>query len=260
MQKSVYFSSANRDNGGSIEDFTITDSSGKFAIPPTTVKLTYASIPYTWYNILSSNNAFTLIEPNNGGFTAPLTITPGNYDGDQLASAVQTALNAAGGVNTYTVNYSSATLKFTISATGNFQLQFTSPDNIATRLGFVSGTTTSSATSVTSPNIAQILSDTEIFICSDLVGGIDNGYSLLQPGVSTNTQILAVVNIVGTFGDVIAFQDRRGDPPFTIKQSNYSQLFSSSDRVVRFFLQFPSQFPLDLNGVNWSATLTFGFD
>jgi hypothetical protein len=256
--KAVYINSVNRDVSTIPEDFTITDTSDMYNIPPKSVKLTYASIPYTWYNIISSNNTFTLYEVPSGNF--PLTIAPGNYGGAELATAVQTALNTSGGLNTYTVTFNCQAMTFTITSTGVFTLGFNSTGSIAVRLGFAPGTIQPTGTSLTSTQTARLLADTEIFICSDLVGGIDNGFSKLQPGVATNTQILAVVPITGCFGSIISFIAPIDNPFFSTTQSNYAQPSPpNGERIVRFFLQFPSQFPLSLNGYNWSNTLVFNF-
>lgn len=65
------------------------------------------------------------------------TITAGTYaTGDLMAAAVQTALNAMGGTNTYTCTYSAVTFKFTIArATGadSVTLKFATGANIATQ-------------------------------------------------------------------------------------------------------------------------------
>ena len=53
--------------------------------------------------------------------TLVATIADGSYTGSQLATAIQTALNAAGGVNTYTVTFTQKE-KFLFESTGRFSL------------------------------------------------------------------------------------------------------------------------------------------
>jgi hypothetical protein len=257
MQYSAYINSADRFSGTN-ENFFVIDS-GRFSLPPSYVKLESANIPYTWNNIGLTNNEISISEPSNPT-VVQLTIAPGNYTGAALATALQTALNGAGLTHTYTVTYSAITNTFTISANGNFILYFTSIDTIATRLGFIANSTTSSVTSITSPNQAQFISDNEIFICSDLVSGIDNGYVKFDNMIpATNNQILAVVSANANPGAIINYQAPNGQF-FNIKQSNFGKLqsvFDTTQKQINFYLQFPSGDVVDLNGFSWSATLLF---
>jgi hypothetical protein len=261
MRKSVYINSSNRDIGTIPENFTITidRADSRFSYPPRSVKLTSANIPYTWNNITVENNQFNLIEPP--GFPIPITIAPGNYNGTTLAAAVQTALNSSGAAYTYTVSFDSTTLLFTFdSSSGNFILDFDVSNTIATKLGFPNGYQTISNITTVSTQLASLLVDTELFICSDLVGGIDNGFANLTPGPPVSNQILAVVNITGCFGGVIEFRSRDDDPFYPIVQSEFGDQRKTIElRSMRFFLRFPSGFPLDLGDQNWSMTLAFQF-
>lgn len=262
MRKSLYVTSAARDLLTTNENFTITDTAKRFSIPPKEVKLTYATIPNTWNNIVTgSNDTFNLIEPPNPGIL--VTIPAGNYTGSALASALQTALNVVAVLNTYTVLFNSNPVGFTITATGNFQLDFTGPAAFATRIGFVPGTTTVSAGIITSPQVPQINVDNEICICSNLVGGIDNGVSKFAPGAATNDQILAVIPIgSSSYGSNIVFFNSTDNPFYPITQSAWGKIQLPTDNTskkVSFFLAFPSGFPVSLNGAIWSFTLSCNF-
>jgi hypothetical protein len=256
----LYVNSNNRDSGGgnTNESFTITDTSNRFSVPPRSVKLTSACIPYTWQNVTTGNNQFTLTEAGPG---ITITIPPGNYSGASLATAVATALNTSGATNTYTVTFSSATQKFTISATGNFTLTFSLSSTIAKRLGFTAGTTTPSGTSVTSTSVAILADDNEIFVCCNLVEGIDNGYDILVSGAAANSQILAVVPINSTpQGNTIVYTAQDDDPFFPITQSEWGKIYSAGDttaRSIAFFLQLPSGDTVNLQSLAWSAVLVF---
>lgn len=78
----------------------------------------------------STNNKLNFKE-SSSELTA--TLSDGNYTFAQLASEIQTQLNSAGSL-TYTVSYSSTTLKFTIAATAGFSLLLKTGTNVATSI------------------------------------------------------------------------------------------------------------------------------
>lgn len=253
-----------RNAGGTNEDFVITEN-GRHLGPPKTpkfVKLASASIPYTWYNVTTSNNAFTLVE---GGTSYPVTIPVGNYDGAGLATALTTALNASGGANTYTVTYSTVTSKLTFAAApGTFRLNFNVANSIALLVGFPAGTLTAIVSSITAPNVVALTPDYEIFICSDLVQGCDNGIMMWDTAAPSNTQILGRVTVSGSHGGILSYRGYEYEPFFDMRASPYaaaatSQAVPSPPRTMHFWLQFPSGLPVDLNGSFWSATLVVDF-
>lgn len=81
------------------------------------VKVLEAQIPFSYYVFTSNNNYFYLIENTGGVSTAALvTIPVGNYDSSTILTALKAALEAASpGGKTYTVTYSSQTMRLTIS-------------------------------------------------------------------------------------------------------------------------------------------------
>lgn len=266
-QKVIYINSSEgfRDDGGSNEDFTITENGHHFAGIPRRVKLARASIPYSWNNITDNNNTLTVVE--TGGNTAAITVPNGAYNGSTLATALQTVLNAGALVYTYTVAFDNTAVRFTISATGTFSLDFTDANNVARALGFSPNEVTTPATTLVSSNVAQLVPDYEIFICSDLVEGCDNGVVKFTPdppiaaGVN-GSQILAVVPLSTCFGGVINYCACDCAPFYPISQSLYGKVLSSGDvssKPIRFFLAFPSGIPISLNGLHWSAQLVFEF-
>jgi hypothetical protein len=266
-QKVIYINSSVgfRDAGGSNEDFTITETGHHFASVPKRVKLVKASIPYSWNNITANNNVFAIQE--NPGNSATITVPAGAYNGTTLASTIQTLLGSAGLLNTYTVTFDTSFVRFNFAGTGAFTLSFTPASSIAMQLGFVAGSTYGPDTSITSANVAQLVPDYEIFICSDLVEGSDNGVVKFTPdppisaGVS-GSQILASVPLSTCFGGVINYCACDGIPFFPISQSLYGKVLSTGDnssKPIRFFLAFPSGIPVFLNGLHWSAQLVFEF-
>jgi hypothetical protein len=257
-QKSAYVNSADR-YSGTAENFFVIDT-GRFSLPPQYVKVISANIPYSWYNITTANNEVSVSEPPSVTIV-DVTIPVGNYTGATLATALQTTLNGAGLTHTYAVTYSASTNLFTISANGNFILYFTASNNMAMRLGFVSGSQTTSAMSVTAPNQAAFSDDNEIFICSNLVSGIDNGYTKFDNIVpATNDQILAVVTLNASPGATINYTATSADQFFNITGSAYGKIQSPYDitqKTINFYLQLPSGDAINLNGLNWSMTLLF---
>lgn len=254
-QSAMYINSLNRSTGTN-ENFTIVDTSNRYSIQPQFVKLTRATIPFTWYNIASTNNTFALIIPP--GPTVDISLPPGNYTNSSLATELQTELLSNG--LTATVTYNPSTLTYTITSATPFQLSFATLNSIALQMGFTPQSTTSVGTSFTSPNASQLSNYYEIFICSDLVGGIDNGYTTLSPGSASNKQVLAIIPINPnlTPGSLLEFNTPDNEPSFPITQSNWGQN-TTSPRTIHFFLQFPDGTSISLNGNFWTAVLTFYF-
>lgn len=266
LLKQIYINSSApyRDIGGTDEDFTVTENGRHFGPPlaPKRVKLGSASIPYTWYNVTASNNKFSVTDASTFNITIPV----GHYDGPGLSSTVSSRLNASGTLLTYTVLLSPTTYKLTISATGNFSLNFNVADSADTLLGFIANTVTPSAATVTAPNIIGVLADNEIFICTDLISGADNGLIPWTPAsaASSNRHILATVPISGIFGSVITCYGGDNVPFFDMRQSPYvaaaiSRVEPPPLRQMRFWLEFPSGLPISLNGSHWSMSLIFDF-
>lgn len=262
VNRLVYINSLNRTTGTN-EDFYINENltnGPHFGPPqvPSRVKLVRASIPYTWSNVTTSNNKFSLTD---GGGTFAIVIPPGNYTGTTLATAVNAAITAAGPLETYTVTYSTTTLKFTVSATGNFQLNFTGADSAGNLLGFGNVITPLGA-AVTSTNVASILPDYEMFICSDLIGGSDNGAIRLEQA-ATSEQILAIATINASFGGIVQYDPANDIPFYSCIQSPYSASYqnpgSQSASRIRLFLRWPSGNPISLSGAHWTCQLNFEF-
>lgn len=265
LLKELYINSsaAYRDPGGSNEDFVITENGRHFGPPltPKRVKLARASVPYTWFNTTTSNNSFQIVEGSNV-FT--ITIPPGNYDGPTLITVLNSLIAATPGMaNTYMVAFNTMTFRLTfmsVTGPGTFQLNFNVPHSAALLLGFIAGSMTPVSNSVTAPNIVGLLPDFEIFICSDLVQGCDNGLIMWNTAPPSNTQILAKVSVSGCYGGILNYCGCECSPFFDMRASPYtaaatSKAIPAPPRTMHFWLQFPSGLPVDLNGAHWSATL-----
>ena len=81
----------------------------------TSAELKSAELPRSEYAINSSNNLLHFEETTGTVLTA--TLTAGNYDADELAAQLKTALDDAG-ASTYTVTQNSNTFKYTIVSNG----------------------------------------------------------------------------------------------------------------------------------------------
>lgn len=257
-RKTVYLSSKNRSSGTS-DNFTIVDTQERFVNIPQSVKAVTITIPVTWYNVTSANNKFSFTGASTGLHN--ITITPGNYSGTTLAKALQDAINAILGCGGYTVVYDCPTGKFTISSkTENFTIDFTILENMANILGF-DEIVTISAMSHTSTTVANIIIDTEIWICTNMISGIDNGVLpwTSNPPKTEKQGIIACVPITACFGGIINYIVPIEFPSYIITNSKFANP-GTNPRELQLALAFPSGAPLSLNGHDWSMQIVFDFN
>jgi hypothetical protein len=94
---------------------------------------------------------------SSGGTSYKATITPGIYTSSTIAAAVQTACNAQ--LAGFTVTYSGTTNKLSFSNAATFYFNFSQStgDDCATMLGFVAATDTAASTSITAPNVINLV-------------------------------------------------------------------------------------------------------
>jgi hypothetical protein len=121
----------------------------------THLEITSLRVDTTMYNLISGRSTIYFTD-NSTLRTAALTA--GYYTGTQLASLLQTGMNAANsGFQTYTVTYNTNTYKFTISAGANFIMNWTGQATTTPYelFGFTNANT-ASGTSVTSTNAAAL--------------------------------------------------------------------------------------------------------
>lgn len=268
-RKTIYVNSTNRSSGTN-EDFIVTTTVQQFPLPPKSVKLVTASIPYTWDNITNGNNTFSIVQtapPSPTNVTDNFVIPTGNYTGPTLAVVLQNLINASILLGQpYVVAYNVSTFTFTFSTVGpdRFQIVFGSA---ATLLGFAPGSTNpaSPALSVTSTQPVQLVPDMEIFICSDLVEGSDNGIikwlPSTTPSISSQTQILARIPVNVCYTEFKEYRAHDDLPFYTVTQSPFvSEMAAGKPASIRFFLAFPSGNPVNLHGYWWTAELVFDFN
>lgn len=81
------------------------------------IELVNGTIPADLYNINTGWNQFTFGESGNTTWT--VTLTPGQYQAQDLVDELETKLNALPGkLNTYTVTYNTTTMKMNVLASG----------------------------------------------------------------------------------------------------------------------------------------------
>lgn len=124
------------------------------------VELLTISMPMTFYNIRTGFNNQIVFNDGTSDYT--VTIDPGNYTASSLVKEIQTVLNDAGSSITFTVTYSTNTMKVTIAGNNPFSLNFTQ-GTCWRELGFTQ-TTFTGASSYTGPNAISLDRPNNIFI------------------------------------------------------------------------------------------------
>ena len=122
VDKRMVFINSNERDSGSISNFTIT-------LPPHLLKrrkeqkmrlvLNDLVLPYTWYNVQTSNRSFHVRE-NNAGSTFEVFLQPGSYHVLQLRDHLKQQLeyysNIFGDNYVYTITYQEVSGQFTFVA------------------------------------------------------------------------------------------------------------------------------------------------
>ena len=97
--------------------------------------LQYFNFPNTYYNV---KNGYNKIDFNEGAGELNATLTSGNYSINDLQTEIKTQMEAVG-VNTYTVTYSSVSMKLTITSSGNFTLLNSTGTNSSDKFKYMIG-------------------------------------------------------------------------------------------------------------------------
>src|SRR5208283_474176 len=224
-------SSQDRSSGQTIQSFTVQnpnlDDSHSFRVEE-------VIIPVTWYGINSTNNILNF-SPNSTGFVT-ITIPPGNYNVTTFISALQTAMNAAGGGQTYTATISTTTGLLTITANaGNFIIDNTSAIQYIMGLSGL-GTTTSTASVFIAPNVINLTGTNAVNISSREL----TKYSTksLTSDTGSSSDHLCTVPVTLGFGSTIFYKP-------------YNKYFTyNGTKGAQVDLQIYDQWhkPLNLNG------------
>jgi hypothetical protein len=237
-----YINSRNR-LSGTDSDFTYAIDLRNFT--PSHCVVLSCNIPKSFFVVQEGQNTLTLTEEDVN--TATITIPAGNYNRSNLKSVLQTLLTTnSPNAYTYVISVpnsasSGDTGKYTFSCVGHTlqpKLTFSSDNNLYELLGFDSGSTNSfSAGSLVSSNVVKLTKEDSIFIHSDIVGGISG--DILQEIYSVDSP---------DFSNII-FHNHATD--------HYEQeMNGTTNNIFRFYLTNEDGIKLELNGLNWSMTLS----
>ena len=191
----------------------------------------YANIPYSFYNINSTNNVlnYTL---NSVNYT--VTITPGNYNITQLIAFLKTSMSG------FTISYNSITNKITFShSTYNFN--FLSTSTCQEILGFSKSINNRSTTlSLVSVNCVSLIPIKCINVVSNLIT-----YNINKANPN-NQSILCCIPVTTQPNSIIEYKNN----------NNFrSNLFINQISNIVIKLTDQNNNALDLNGLDFFITI-----
>lgn len=197
--------------------------------------------PNTIYCFESGVNDKIYFYENSTSKTA--TIAPGVYTSSSVLSAIKTAMDtASSGHNSYTVSYSSTTRKLSFSASNAFYFEFSAStgDNCARQLGFADDTDTASGTSITAPNVIDLVG------AHSLLMRIDQAYEALESTGDSNhaTVWIPISASFGTYQQAVSLQ--HNIQKITLGRTKHLKIkiFNSKNQAI------------SLNGGNFELLLT----
>lgn len=234
-------------------------------------KIIEAQIPFTYYvfNDVNTDNSstnlarWTLTETGAGaGGPYYPKIAIGNYSGgDALATALTTALNNVS--IGYIVSYSSRTQKLTFFTTKSnvtgFSFTFGTPTNSGNKnprlyIGFPGGVTSSTGTTLISPNVILLSGANYVYVNSNSLGNLTNMYlpqGAANLGGGNSGPQMAKIPINCNSGEVSYWQDPDPQKWFDVENLNVLN-------QVDFYLTLGNttgETPLKLNGISFSLKL-----
>lgn len=201
----------------------------------------HAVIPYSFYQINSSNNNlyYSIIISGVQTIQPSLTITPGNYNVRQLASFLNSNLP------NFTVTYNSITNAFLFNNTTN-NFIFSSTSTCLKLLGFISNTLYLTSYGV-SPNY-QLISYQSIdlmpYKCICILSNFPSGGINLSN--KSAMSVLISLPIKSSPYSIITYD---GDT------SNQQCLYTNSLSSLQIKITDQNNSPINLNGIDWAITL-----
>lgn len=210
------------------------------------ILFTHFDFQNSLYNVNSSNNGLQFVDTTANVRNA--TVIVSSYGtGAALATAVQTAMNAAGGTGTYAVTYSATTGKFTIAETSgptNFGINFASGSNqIYGLLGFAA-TNLSGASSYTGPNVADFSGPNYLYLSS---GALASGCWKAPIFRTRESGVILKIPINSAFAASNAYVNSLSEMCL-----HYANEISASN--LDFQLLYPDGTEAQLNGAVWSLS------
>jgi hypothetical protein len=196
------------------------------------VNVVHASIPFTFYNINSSNNVLNYsIEGTNYSFI----IAQGNYNVINLKDYLMSNLPG------FIITYSPITNKYTFTQ-NYYGFTFLNTSTCLNILGFSQQTITSNGTSLTSTQSVNLNPIRCVCICSDLPS------SNISLNSKNKNNILCSIPITTQPNSIITYLNHNN-----FKINTYANVLSS----IRIQLMDQDGNLLNLNGTNWSMTIQF---
>jgi hypothetical protein len=212
-------------------------------------------VPTSYYVFNSGNNTFSLTIAGN---TYTVTITPGNYDSTTITTALQTALTNAYGAVTWTVVYTSATNKLTVSNSGPtaFVLTFgTSTDTGATNprlwLGYNAGANSFAGTVAggVAPNVINLSGWNFVYVNSQKIGTLIDAYTADGVIFNGNMQpVMARATITANSNGVSFYVD-----PSPEKMWNLENLYNLQE--IDIYITTPENQIIDFNGMTFAVKI-----
>jgi hypothetical protein len=196
------------------------------------INVVHASIPFTFYNINSSNNVLNYsIEGTNYSFI----IAQGNYNVVNLKDYLMSNLPG------FIITYSPITNKYTFTQ-DYYGFSFLNTSTCLNILGFSQQTITSNGTSLTSTQSVNLNPIRCVCICSDLPS------SNISLNSKNKNNILCSIPITTQPNSIITYLNHNN-----FKINTYANVLSS----IRIQLMDQDGNLLNLNGTNWSMTIQF---
>lgn len=197
-------------------------------------------IPFAWYPINANNNSIRFVQSST---TYDITLTAGVYTPDELATELQTQLNAA--TSGFTVTFSETTLKFTVSNSTAFNI-IDDNNTTAQKLIGLSGDT-GSVTSWVSDNVIDLSGTRHVLLESNLASLIN------RPRVNTScVDIIHRFPVTGNPGDVMS-DPARNNARFRVTDARRN----INEITIRLIDDAGNE--LDLGGHQFTITLLIDF-
>ena len=188
----------------------------------TKIKLKECCIPNLEYPVGSHNNLLVFQE-NGVAVDINITLSEGAYDGNSMATELQTQLNGAG-ANTYVVTFDSLSKRLSVSLSVGTSFNFTT----GTALDVLGFTATGFVASYIGDNPVRLDGDDYYFLEV-------SGHSFVNYSSLGKHDVLAKIHVDVPYGNVMYYQDN-GEDYLTMRSANFDyvdvRLVSPTGRSV----------------------------
>lgn len=219
------------------------------------VSINSAEIPYSYFPVNANNKTLKFFESSdatagNLGAKTDVVLVAGEYTGAELATELQRAIRASNGRNDYTVAFTGATTKLTITQPTDISFRFdftTSAKYAYSLLGFTrdlkTGTDNGGNHTLVSDTAINVSGDNAIYIRCPLSN--TNTYESRHKGIS---DILAKIPIKVNYNEVIYYE-----PVVYNFKSQLPKGQAINDLSLR--LTNKDNELIDLNGLEWELSI-----